>query len=137
MPIEWSERYAVGEARVDRQHQKLFEYINRLERLVEEAQSQPLDQEEVENVFAFLEAYVHTHFAYEELCMALRGCPVAQRNKEAHERFLDFWTDFSRKHSPKTVDPQALERLHTALSGWLTQHICKVDVGLRKAPPPA
>ncbi|MCX7601941.1 MAG: hemerythrin family protein [Meiothermus sp.] len=131
MPIQWSEQYEVGDTRTDRQHQNLFEYVNRIERLIEQGQSGKLDRREVEDVFVFLDAYVNTHFAYEELCMALRGCKVAQRNKEAHNKFLQLWANFNQEHKPESVSVAALEGLHALLADWLTQHICKIDTALR------
>lgn len=131
MPIQWSHQYEVGDPRTDSQHQNLFEYVNRIEHLIEQGKTGPLDRREVEHLFVFLEAYVNTHFAYEELCMALRGCKVAQKNKEAHDKFLEFWADFNRTHAPQSISVAALETLHSTLTGWLTQHICKIDVALR------
>jgi len=133
MPVEWSERYEVGEARVDKQHKNLFDFVNRLEALILQARAQQhLERGEVENLFTFLDAYVNTHFAYEELCMTLRGCPVAKKNKEAHDKFLHFWTGFMQEYSPDTVPVQALEDLRETLTEWLTQHICKIDSALRR-----
>lgn len=74
MPIQWDQQYEVGESRVDSQHRNLFDYINRLEQMVVQGKQGRLDRREVENLFIFLGAYVNTHFAYEELCMTLRGC---------------------------------------------------------------
>ncbi len=129
MPVEWNESYAVGEARIDRQHKNLFEFINRLETLIAQRR---LEASEVENLFAFLDAYVNTHFAYEELCMTLRGCPVAKKNKEAHDKFLAFWQGFLKEYTPHSVSLKALEDLQETLASWLRQHICKIDVKLRQ-----
>ncbi|GIW33501.1 bacteriohemerythrin [Meiothermus sp.] len=131
MPIQWSEQYEVGDPRTDSQHRNLFDYANQIEQLIEQARAGRLDRQAVEHLFVFLDAYVNTHFAYEELCMALRGCKVAQKNKEAHNKFLEFWTEFNRQHTPQSISTAALENLHATLAGWLTQHICKVDVALR------
>lgn len=132
MPIQWSQQYEVGDPRTDRQHQNLFEYINRIEQLIEQGRAGRLNSQEVEHLFIFLDAYVNTHFAYEELCMTLRGCKIAQKNKEAHDRFLKFWAEFSRAHTPQNITVAALETLYTTLAGWLTQHICKIDMALRQ-----
>ncbi len=131
MPIEWSEQYEVGEPRTDSQHQNLFDYVNRIERLIELGKKGWLDRQEVEDIFVFLDAYVNTHFAYEELCMALRGCKVAQSNKEAHNKFLEFWESFNREHTPSSISVTTLKTLHNMLKNWLTQHICKIDMALR------
>lgn len=129
MPIEWKASYETGERRIDGQHRNLFEQVNRLERLLEAA---TLDQSEVENLLIFLESYIHTHFAYEELCMTLRGCPIARKNKESHDRLLRFYADFDRRYKARgRADAGMMRELHEVLKNWLVGHICRIDVQLR------
>lgn len=132
MPIQWDQQYEVGEPRVDSQHRNLFDYVNQLEQIVVQGKQGHLDRRELENLFVFLDAYVNTHFAYEELCMTLRGCKVAQKNKEAHNRFMDLWAELNRTYTPQNIPLAALEELHAMLASWLTQHICKIDINLKK-----
>lgn len=132
MPVEWSDRFETGDARIDAQHRNLFSYVNRLEGLIMQARAgQGLKPLEVENLLIFLDTYVNTHFAYEELCMSLRKCPVALKNKEEHNKLLEFWGNFRSENTPATTSADALESLHDTLKGWLTNHICKIDVALR------
>lgn len=138
MPVQWGDRFETGEARIDAQHQNLFTYVNRLEDLLMQARAgQELKPLEAKNLLIFLDAYVNTHFAYEELCVSLRKCPVALKNKEEHNRLLEFWTNFRRENALVTTTANALETLHDTLKGWLTNHICKIDLALRAKDYPA
>lgn len=60
------------------------------------------------------------------------GLQIAQKNKEAHDRFMALWAELNRAYTPQNIPLTALEELHTMLTGWLTQHICKVDIALKK-----
>ncbi|WP_233493118.1 MULTISPECIES: bacteriohemerythrin [unclassified Meiothermus] len=132
--IEWSPSYETGEMRIDRQHRTLFDRVNRLERMLEAGEV--LDQDEVENLLIFLESYINTHFAYEELCMTLRGCPIARKNKEAHDKLLAFYNDFAQRYAARgKADVAMLRELHEVLSKWLVGHVCNIDVRLRNHVP--
>lgn len=137
MAIEWSTSYETGEPRIDEQHRNLVGYVNRLERLLESTPpGSPADREEVDNLLVFLESYVNTHFAYEELCMTLRGCPIARKNKEAHDRFLALYDDFTQQHRARGgASIEMLRELHETLKNWLVGHICNIDVQLRGRAP--
>jgi hemerythrin len=58
MPIQWSSQYEVGDPRTDSQHKNLFDYVNRIEKLIEQGKARQLDRQEVEHLFVFLDAYV-------------------------------------------------------------------------------
>ncbi|RIH82365.1 Bacteriohemerythrin [Calidithermus terrae] len=137
MAIEWNTSYETGEPRIDEQHRNLVGYVNRLERLLESTPpGSPADREEVDNLLVFLESYVNTHFAYEELCMTLRGCPVARKNKEAHDRFLALYAEFTQQHKARGgASVEMLRELHATLKNWLVGHICNIDVQLRGRTP--
>lgn len=132
MAIEWKNNYETGDKRIDGQHKNLFEYINRLEGLIQTGQAgRAIDKVEVENLLGFLDSFVNTHFAYEELCMSQRRCPVAAQNKEAHNRFMQVFEDFNQRYAQLGVDLPMLTDLHRTLTYWLTNHICRIDVSLR------
>lgn len=133
MAMEWSSEYETGEQRVDEQHQNLFSFVNRLEAMVQGGRAgRPIREAEVENLLIFLETYVNVHFAYEELCMTIRRCPVAQKNREAHNKFLEFFGEFSQTVQ-QGVSLDDLEELHRVLRLWLASHICNIDVKLKSA----
>lgn len=47
----------------------------------------------VHDLMGFLTSYVKAHFLIEEKCMNDHGCPISRQNKEAHERFLQFYQE--------------------------------------------
>lgn len=128
MAIKWSVNYATGEPKVDRQHQQLFEAVNRLEKLIAAGD---LDKSKVDQLVKFLGTYVRTHFSYEEICMLRHHCPAAEKNREAHRRFVAAFQDFVRRYEQAGPRPELLQALHRTAESWLVNHICKVDTQLR------
>ncbi len=126
--MDWKEEYASGVAEIDRQHQELFHMVEKLENLVKEEIFYGV---EVESLVGFFRAYTQSHFVYEEMCMRTRLCPIGEKNKKAHDSFLKYFTDFQEEYSRTGGDLQSLKKLHTLLTDWLINHICKIDIHLK------
>jgi len=128
MTMIWSDDYRTGDETVDRQHQRLFDAINRLGGLIAMGIG---GGPEVDGLIEFLGTYLQTHFAYEEACMARHKCPMAAQNKRAHDMFVSFYEDFIGQCAQEGLSLDLLRRLHWTAESWLVNHICKIDVHLR------
>ena len=130
--IAWKEEYRTGFTSIDDQHKDLFKHINDLEVMIN---SQAVDLYKLEATFVFLEAYCNTHFEREENCMFKHKCSVAEINKAAHEKFrqelLVFQKDFSLHRRDRAAAVEVAKKVLEMSSGWITSHICKIDVELR------
>ncbi|MEZ5402010.1 MAG: bacteriohemerythrin [Bryobacteraceae bacterium] len=129
MPVQWESRFETGETRVDDQHRRLFEYVNKLEELIQNG----FKPHEFDNIVSFLSLYVRVHFVCEESCMSIRHCIVAEKNKAAHQKFLDFFEKFKMDYERRGADKMMVQDLYNAASQWLVNHICRIDVQLREA----
>lgn len=138
MPFEWASRYETGDERVDSQHRQLFAYADQLEAMIAKAEETgEISLNDVEALLDFLEMYVNVHFAYEEICMAVRRCAFAAQNREAHRNLQEFYTGFRQDVRQNGVTLEKLYTLHSTLGSWLVGHICGVDVHLKDPVPPA
>ena len=126
--LAWDAKYDTGVDKIDDQHKKLFDQVNKLGKMLD---SGVLSGPEVDQFVDFLGSYVTSHFSFEELCMRNMNCPVLEENKTAHKRFLDFFGSFKAKYDKDGSSRAILEKLHKSSSTWLVNHICKVDVNLR------
>lgn len=131
--MKWSDTFATGVTRIDDQHKMLFA-------MAADFRS-ALDESRGERVYAgllqSLELYVVSHFSYEEGCMARYFCPVAVGNKEAHRRFIAVLEEFNVRFAANGFDAADARNLVDTLEGWLTNHICQIDVKLRPFVPTA
>ena len=128
MATAWSEEYATGDADVDEQHKQLFQYLADLEAHMESG----IDAAYVKRLLDALGLYTRSHFCYEEICMRMKKCPVAEKNKEQHAKLLDAYTQFCQRFEVEGVSEDLVQRLHDFLESWLINHILKIDTHLRK-----
>ena len=126
--IEWRETYSVGVVKLDEQHKNLFQYCNDLEQGLK---SKVISKQVVDGALKFLGAYIHSHFGQEESCMHKYSCPIAEKNKIAHLKFIDTFETFQRTISQEGDNEVDLRGLHYFLEHWLTEHICKIDSQLK------
>ncbi len=120
--LQWDKSVEVGEAKIDAQHQELYRMINRLGEVIMQR-----DEMELDSVLVALERYVNEHFSYEESCFERWGCPMAARNKEAHERFKSTFASLKERLRDEGQRWQAALELHRTLANWLPNHILGVD----------
>ena len=125
--LEWDEKYSTGYAEIDDQHKKLFQVINQLGKSLEEGAG----EDKLDEIIAFLEEYAQMHFGQEEECMAREHCPMADRNKRAHQLFIK-GIDSYRERLERFEDKKTLiNDIHLETERWIVEHICKIDIALR------
>ncbi|MDQ6986711.1 MAG: bacteriohemerythrin [Mariprofundaceae bacterium] len=128
MVTAWSDEYSTGDDEIDRQHKQLFQYLADLEAHM----ASGIDEAYVKKFLNTLGLYTRSHFCYEEICMRIKNCPVAEKNKDQHTKLLDAYTQFCQRFEREGVSDDLLARLHDFLESWLINHIMKVDTHLRK-----
>jgi hemerythrin-like metal-binding protein len=124
--IIWSETFATGIPRVDRDHQTLIAIINELETALAEGRGSQI----IEEILSRLARYADDHFLYEEGCMHRHRCAMAAANKQAHLQFSQMIVD---ARAELTASNRALtsRRVHLQLSNWFVNHVLTVDSSLR------
>jgi len=121
--FKWDEKYSVGVPSIDRQHQDLIDYINKLQ--VELASPEP-DALMIELILNGLIGYTNTHFKYEEMLFSMYRYPETEQHKAAHSRLIDSVVDFKQRY--ESGEPRVGEDLLFFLKSWLYHHILKEDM---------
>lgn len=117
--MPWSDEYRIGYERVDRQHEEIF---NRLDRLLGAS-----TDEEVTEMASFMVNYVKEHFANEEALMREINYPDYEAHLKLHADFRDVVRE--KMAVANTADPQAFKvDLYTLVFGWLLDHILVHDM---------
>lgn len=122
--LEFNNSLRVGNRLMDREHAVLIEYINSLQKAVDDASSRHL----VGQVLEGLVEYTKTHFFVEEEMMRTYGYPDYANHKKAHDAF--------KKEIQKQVEQyrqgegHVTEAVMLFLKDWLVNHIMKIDVQL-------
>jgi len=136
MTLEWTEELAVGHGKIDLQHRELFaRFTDFLE-----ACHQRKGQENLQELFDFLDAYVELHFRQEEELMAAQDYPELAAHRRQHQEFRGRLSQLRSELGKAGPTIPVLIHTNKALVFWLTNHIKQVDVRFGhflKHPPAA
>ncbi|MDQ7008253.1 MAG: hemerythrin family protein [Acidobacteriota bacterium] len=127
--MRWSEAYATGIERVDEQHRMIFKMAEDFQAVLDE---KVRGERTYGLLLETLDRYCAAHFSFEERCMEEYNCPAAERNKQAHESFVQVLAGYRQRYAEKGFDPVEAQGLLDTLNRWLVEHICGIDVELRK-----
>jgi len=117
--MKWDEAFCIGCNTIDLQHQKLVQYVDKLELTCSNQTS------DVYDALQFLIDYARTHFADEERIMAAIDFPCLSDQKLMHDEFIDFITGILLDlKNGKLCD---LDELLEYLKNWIIQHILQED----------
>ena len=126
--ITWQETYSTGIAELDKQHQNLFKYTNDLGQLIKD---DAVSKQLLDGTLRFLTKYIEAHFGQEETCMHKHHCPLAEKNKEAHQKFIKNFKSIEEEIKKNDTSDASVKKLHHFLESWLVEHICKIDTQLK------
>ncbi len=123
--ITWTEDFSVGIARIDEQHKRLIQMINRL---IAEPQT-TTKSETVSDLLNDMTNYAFEHFATEEELMREHNYPHLEEHVAQHRAFRKKTVDFC---SATMLDVEAVpETMLYYLRDWLVEHILKSDMAFK------
>ena len=119
MTLHWTSDLEIGIPVIDAQHQRIVEYINRVDHA-----HRTHEPAEVLNVLDELVDYTLSHFAFEETLMEEAGYPFAKAHKKVHQLFARRIDNFQQR--AKAGEDVTEELIHV-LKAWLVNHIKRDD----------
>ena len=124
MLLPWSDKYSIGIAEIDKQHQTFFEAAHRLHDAIMNSAGEKV----VEETLQFLKDYVVKHFQDEEALMQRYDYPGLEDHKKLHVDFLDTFDEFTSEWNVFLAPSQDLaDRLLATTQDWLIEHIAESD----------
>jgi hemerythrin len=115
MSLKWGPELEIGIPVIDSQHQRIVEYINKVE-----VAHKHHSQQELLEVFDELIDYTLSHFAFEESLMEEAGYTFVKAHKKVHDLFTRRVLAYHKR--AKLGEDVADELTHT-LKAWLVNHI--------------
>ena len=113
--LHWSSDLDTGIEVIDKQHQRIVDYLNELDSANEGG-----DREVTNHVLKELVDYTLTHFAFEEELQEKAGYPFLKAHKRVHEIFTKRVAEFQQRAAAgENVTPELLSMLKI----WLVNHI--------------
>ena len=126
--MKWSERYATGFEQIDQDHRMIFQMSEDFRAALDDGLGDEVYSVLLDNMML----YCRGHFGLEEQCMAQHRCPVARINKTAHQDFIQTLSGFQQRHATHGYDRAEARRLVDIIDQWLDQHICRIDIHLKR-----
>jgi len=126
--MKWSEDYATGVEQIDKDHQMIFQMSEDFRTALDEG----LGCEVYSVMLGNLSAYCRGHFSFEERCMTEHKCPVAQKNKAAHKKFMQTLSGFQQRYATQGYNHVDGRLLVDTVDQWLDSHICRIDIHLKR-----
>lgn len=113
--LHWSSDLNTGIEVIDKQHQRIVDYLNELDSANETG-----DREVTNHVLKELVDYTLTHFAFEEELQEKANYPFLKAHKRVHEIFTKRVAEFQQRAAAgENVAPEVLSMLKI----WLVNHI--------------
>jgi hemerythrin len=130
--ITWDESLSVGVAVIDRQHQRLFDIINELDRAI----SKGKDNDAISQIIDDLIIYTATHFRTEEKYFTQLDYPGAEPHKQEHQIFTKKVGEMTEKFIRGPVSGRLALSIEVMrfLSKWWVDHILATDKQYAKLP---
>jgi len=119
--IQWDSTFSVNVAEIDKQHQKLIEFINNLN----DAMKQGKGKDVLANIINELSNYATSHFAFEEGYFDKFGYPAAASHKLDHSNFVKKVSEFKNGFDSGQV--ALTVTVMNFLKDWLKNHIQGID----------
>lgn len=118
---KWSEEYSVHNAKIDEQHQKLFELAGEVEYMFDK----PIYKNSIKHLLGEFFNYMKDHFYDEEKYMQLIGYPDFEEHKKIHKEIIQSMINLIE--NVKTTN-DLKEKLYTISKKWLLEHILYEDM---------
>jgi hemerythrin len=124
-PFAFTNVYVTGIDFVDQEHQKLFDILREANDLVL-AQHLHDKYDAIVHIIGQLKEYTVKHFSHEEAYMERIGYDGLEHQRIAHTAFIDRINEINLEQVDDN-QTQYLKELIEFLTGWLTNHILKMD----------
>lgn len=118
--LEWTDRFSVGVAEIDAQHQRIVGMINRLR----EAEERGAARADVSEILVEMTDYLDEHFGTEEKYMERFGYPDLKMHRGEHVAFARKTLAFCRAFREGR---ESLAEVLRFLETWLLDHILMTD----------
>ncbi len=119
--LSWHERYSVGHAEIDAQHQKLFELVNLFDDVIQMGIPGELNRI-VDDLISLSVA----HFRFEEQLLQGADFPRLAAHRKLHEELIVQVKEM--RIQMKDGGHQSMKGIVRFLADWLTNHILREDM---------
>lgn len=129
--FEWKEEYNIGVDLIDKEHQELFQFINKLYLLTQKKWGWNSSRQSCRRGIDFFEKHAIEHFADEEAYMTSIGYKDLEQHQRIHEGFLKNTLPALEQELKQTdYSAEAVEHFLGVCAGWLIGHTTMDDLSI-------
>ncbi len=118
--VHWEESYKIGIKEIDAQHKKLFDLVNKLYDLEDNANI----KEEIREILYAFRDYTIVHFKNEEKYMKSIAYPALNEHKKIHEHIIDSLAQVIRTPASLNI---IKTKMRVVAKRILVEHIIEED----------
>lgn len=119
--IDWTDELSINIPSIDRQHQTLVGYINKLEEAISNGDA----TQALGFILNALVRYTQVHFIYEEMLFDRYTYEQTDDHCMAHQKLLNKVGEYKTRF--ETGDAEVGQELLEFLKNWLSKHILQED----------
>ncbi|QGG48300.1 bacteriohemerythrin [Heliorestis convoluta] len=123
----WKDKYKIGVAEIDQQHEELFRRVSTFIQTVRKSGTWEEKAENVKETISFMQAYVVDHFNDEESYLEKIGYPDLKKHKEAHEEFKRAVQEYVQRFEQEGYPEEVALEFGGKLMTWLIMHVASMD----------
>lgn len=123
----WKDDYKVGVDLIDEQHKELFRRLSAFIEVVQNEEPWDGKLDQVKETMIFMQEYVVTHFADEEVYQESIGYPEIEEHKLAHSKFKDSVDSYVEDFKSGGFTEEKLQEFSGKLMTWLIMHVGHMD----------
>ena len=121
--IAWDDNLLTGNALIDMQHKEIFARIGDFIRGCENGD----DEENPEDILAFIANYTTRHFVDEEALQVEYGYPGYAQHKNEHEEFIATVDELAERFQANGLSYELSKDINKIVAKWLINHIKNED----------
>jgi hemerythrin-like metal-binding protein len=121
--LAWTPSLTIGVAEIDAQHQKLFDWVAKLDAAVK--RREPYSR--LEGLFAFLRTYALAHLAAEEVLMWKVAYSQFPEHLREHLEFRQWLGSLEPQWESEGDSTATMLEVLTFLEYWLASHVATSD----------
>lgn len=123
----WKDRYNLGVAAIDKQHQELFKRVSDFLEVLRSSNTWEERVDKVNETLNFMKDYVVTHFRDEEAYQLEIGYPEYDSHKQIHMDMVKYVAQFAKEYEQKGYDEKLIQQFAGKLLAWLIHHVAAED----------
>lgn len=123
----WKDKYELGVALIDEQHQELFKRVDAFLNVLRSNSPTEEKREKVSTTLEFMKGYVVEHFCDEEEYQRRIGYPNYEGHKKIHEDMVNYVVEVSKEYENNGYDEQFMQQFGGKLLAWLINHVASED----------